>query len=132
MLNLKTYTYESRYKLEPLANKASTKSNQLINLKLSSMEVITIESKAFLEMKGMLETIIQSIQKSKTVSTQEEWMTGSEVMGVLNITSRTLQTYRDTGLLGFTQIGRKKIFYKKADVQQLLNDKYLKPFKHGK
>lgn len=129
MQHKNAYTYETGHKLNVGVSLERKQSNQLVNLNFNPMEVITIESKAFLQLKEMLETLIQSIQ-SKNISTQNEWMTGNEVMGALKISSRTLQTYRDSGQLGFTQLGRKKIFYKRTDVDQLLNNKYLKPFKN--
>lgn len=96
------------------------------------MEVITIECSAFQQMMEKLDTLIRSANVKSSSNQSEEWLNGKEVMALIGITSRTLQTYRDSGLLGFTQIGRKKIFYKRADVEQLLNKNYLKGFKNGK
>ncbi|WP_278622493.1 helix-turn-helix domain-containing protein, partial [Prevotella denticola] len=41
---------------------------------------------------------------------------------LLNISKRTLQHYRDTGVLPFTQIGH-KCYYKREDVERLLLSK---------
>ena len=43
-------------------------------------------------------------------------------MQVANISKRTLQHYRDTGVLPFTQIGH-KCYYRREDVERLLQTK---------
>nr|WP_281625476.1 helix-turn-helix domain-containing protein [Segatella salivae] len=45
---------------------------------------------------------------------------------LLNISKRTLQHYRDTGVLPFAQIGH-KCYYKREDVERLLQTKSEKP-----
>lgn len=49
----------------------------------------------------------------------KKWLDNQDVCDVLGISKRTLQTYRDKGLLPFSQI-RHKIFYKPEDVEKLL------------
>ncbi|WP_369799106.1 helix-turn-helix domain-containing protein [Dysgonomonas sp. BGC7] len=49
-----------------------------------------------------------------------EWLDAQDVCEILNIQPRTLQTYRNNGKIGFSQIDR-KIFYKPCDVQKILN-----------
>ena len=39
---------------------------------------------------------------------------------ILNISKRSLQTYRDNGTLPYTQIGH-KIYYKPEDVKQVMS-----------
>jgi hypothetical protein len=53
---------------------------------------------------------------------------GPAVMKMLNICSRTLQSYRDNGVLGFYRVSRKKMYYKYADVVALLEKNYTQPF----
>ncbi|HEY1056453.1 MAG TPA: helix-turn-helix domain-containing protein, partial [Emticicia sp.] len=48
----------------------------------------------------------------------KDWLTGEEVIELLDISSRTLQNYRDRGILGFSAVG-KKLYYKRIDVEQL-------------
>ena len=45
-----------------------------------------------------------------------------DVCKLLNISKRTLQHYRDTGVLPFSQIGH-KCYYKRENVEQLLQTK---------
>ena len=48
-----------------------------------------------------------------------------DVCRLLNISKRTLQYYRDTGVLPFAQIGH-KCYYKREDVERLLEIKSVK------
>ena len=48
-----------------------------------------------------------------------EWPDNQDVCRLLNISSRTLQTLRDNGMLTKTQISH-KIYYKPEDVQKIL------------
>lgn len=53
----------------------------------------------------------------------KEWLDGQDACLILNISPRTLQTYRDTGRLGFCQINH-KIYYKANDIDRLLKKNY--------
>ena len=55
-------------------------------------------------------------------SKHTDWLHNGDVCRLLNISKRTLQHYRDTGVLGFSQIGH-KCYYKREDVEQLLQTK---------
>ena len=59
-------------------------------------------------------------------SKHTDWLHNGDVCKLLNISKRTLQHYRDTGILPFTQIGH-KCYYKREDVEQLLLAKTDKP-----
>ena len=48
------------------------------------------------------------------------WLDNQDVFRILNISKRTLQTYRDNSTLAYTQISH-KIFYKPEDVEQVIN-----------
>lgn len=49
----------------------------------------------------------------------EGWVENVELSHRLNISIRTLQTYRERGILGFSIIGR-KIYYKTSDIEHLI------------
>ena len=59
-------------------------------------------------------------------SKHTDWLHNGDVCRLLNISKRTLQQYRDTGMLPFTQIGH-KCYYKREDVEVLLLTKSDKP-----
>jgi MerR family transcriptional regulator, repressor of the yfmOP operon len=52
-------------------------------------------------------------------------LSSEEVCSLLMISKRTLQSYRDRGILPFSQIGR-KIYYKASDIDEYLNRHYVK------
>lgn len=49
-----------------------------------------------------------------------EWLDSQDVCQILSVKPRTLQSYRDSGKLRFSQI-EGKIFYRNEEVQKLLN-----------
>ncbi|KGN67554.1 helix-turn-helix domain-containing protein [Porphyromonas sp. COT-108 OH1349] len=53
----------------------------------------------------------------------EIYLTGREVCERLFVSSRTLQDYRDKGVIPYTQIAG-KILYKLSDINQLLQENY--------
>ena len=91
------------------------------------MKVITIEDVAFQEIVNKLEAIRSKLNKNKeTTPSNEIWMDNQDVCELLHISKRTLQHYRDTGKLPFSQIGA-KIYYKASDIDDFLQSHYLKP-----
>lgn len=53
----------------------------------------------------------------------EEWIDSQDVMHLLHISPRTLQTLRTNGILPFSRIGN-KIYYLRRDISQILQDNY--------
>ena len=53
----------------------------------------------------------------------DEWLDNQNVMQMLHISPRTLQTLRSNGILPFSRIGN-KLFYRRTDIQQILKDNY--------
>ncbi|HOW25114.1 MAG TPA: helix-turn-helix domain-containing protein [Bacteroidales bacterium] len=101
------------------------------------MEVITIESKAFLELMRKLEEIQTKVVESgqsdpdnhpgKT-GTKEIWLDNDEASQLLRVSKRTLQNYREKGTLSFSKFGN-KIYYKAADIEKHLNKHYVRGFR---
>lgn len=91
------------------------------------MEVITLQSQAFNEIVGKIEQINKRLSE-KEKEPQEKWLDNQELMQLLKISKRTAQHYRDSGLISFSQVGN-KIYYKMADVEELLKKHYNKAFK---
>ena len=58
-------------------------------------------------------------------SKHTDWLHNGDVCRLLNISKRTLQHYRDTDVLPFSQIGH-KCYYKREDVDRLLETKSVK------
>ena len=59
-------------------------------------------------------------------SKHTDWLHNGDVCRLLSISKRTLQHYRDTGVLPFIQIGH-KCYYKREEVEALLLTKSNKP-----
>ena len=86
--------------------------------------------------KTSLDTLIQKVEAlhEKLIGKQKEkkeWLEPQEVMEILKISPRCLQTYRDQGKIGFSKIGKKKIYYSRKSVEELLHKNYVEPFKGG-
>jgi hypothetical protein len=58
------------------------------------------------------------------MDTLDNWIDGQDVMNILHISPRTLQTLRSNGTLPFSRIGN-KFFYKRTDIQTILNNGYM-------
>jgi len=53
----------------------------------------------------------------------EIYLTGEQVCQILHISKRTLQQYRDDGLLPFIKLER-KILFRESDIIKVLEDNY--------
>lgn len=96
--------------------------NEIIDLMLKlSQEIKTI--KAYLEV----------FRKSPLEQFNEAWIDGQDVMQVLHISKRTLQSLRDNGTLPYSRLNG-KFYYKLSDIESLLEHNYsnLKSTRHGK
>ena len=87
------------------------------------MEVIAIQKSALdgmkNELKALLELTENATQKYNSIFKEEKWLDNQEVCLMMNITKRTLQTYKNKGLLPYSKLNRKN-YYKHSDVQALL------------
>lgn len=63
-----------------------------------------------------LEKPNEAVKESASVNV----MDNSDLLRELKISPRTAQTWRDTGIIPFSMVGR-KIYYKTKDVEELLN-----------
>ncbi|MCB2218989.1 MAG: helix-turn-helix domain-containing protein [Bacteroidetes bacterium] len=92
------------------------------------MNVLTIESQAFQEIINKIDSLnskIDSLHKGNNHKLSEKWLTNDEVAHLLNVSKRTLQNYRDTGILPFAQ-HKSKIYYRASDIEKYL-EKNMKP-----
>ncbi len=82
------------------------------------MNLIAIEDKILKDIYSKLEALVE---KNKTTgeSPEHKWLDNQEFCQLLKICKRTAQSYRDDGLVDFSQIGS-KVYYKLADIHQLL------------
>lgn len=86
------------------------------------MEVIAIESKTFDLITDRFESFAKQIKQWCGVEQDNnKWLDNQDVCSLLNISYRTLQYYRNTGKISFSQINS-KCYYKAVDVEKLLKD----------
>jgi hypothetical protein len=72
-----------------------------------------------------IDQLQQEIRKMKmSNSPNEQWLTLSKTCELLHVSKRTLQTYRDNGILAFSQIGP-KIYFKSSDIEKFLKKNYV-------
>jgi len=92
------------------------------------MEVITIQSDAFQAIMDRLEAMesyFKHVVKNQPLS--EGWLDIDETCKLLKISRRTLQGYRDGGLLTFSQIGG-KIYISAGAIEEFLRSHTRKAF----
>ncbi|GHV40888.1 DNA-binding protein [Bacteroidia bacterium] len=87
------------------------------------MEIVNIEAQTFEAMMSRFEAFAKKVEdlcgdhRDKSL---QRWLDNQDVCRILNISKRTLQTYRDNGTLACTQVNH-KIFYKPEDVESVIN-----------
>lgn len=102
------------------------------NTNLCFMEVIAIEKKTLEVIEEKVRRFINRMDavcggNNKSMS---EWMDNADVCQVLNISKRTLQSYRDNGTIPYAKINH-KMFYRPSDVKKVL-ERYYHKTKAGK
>lgn len=86
------------------------------------MDLIMIEKSDFDRLVGRIEEIAEHIRKGenrKPSGDTERWISNKEAMGMLGISPRTLQRYRDNGCIPFSKIGR-NCRYRLSDIKRAL------------
>lgn len=68
---------------------------------------------------SLIEETIRKVLSEKTID-QDKLLTSDEVMKFLNISTTTLQNWRDNNKIPFQRMGN-KIFYSKAQIMSSLN-----------
>ena len=83
------------------------------------MSLVLIETDAFNQLMKKLDVIEQKITQSSQ-GPEDLWWDNEQLCKYLNISTRTLQAYRDNGVIKYSQYGA-KIWYRYQDVQTFLN-----------
>ena len=87
------------------------------------MEVVTIEKRTFSYVCERFTEFAKRIESLCSTHTQkvENWLDSQEVCLLLGFSKRTLQYYRSSGQLAYSQIGS-KIYYKSSDIERIIAD----------
>jgi len=82
------------------------------------MEIVNIEARTFEAMMTRFEALEKKMNSlhSEQDKSLKKWLDNQDVCLILNISKRTLQTYRDNGTLPYSQINH-KIYYKPNDIE---------------
>ena len=84
------------------------------------MDIVAIESKTFEQMKERFEDFTRQVKiLCGDNQNKEKWVGNDDVCSLLQISKRTLQSYRDNGILPYSQIGR-KCSYRVSDIESLI------------
>ncbi|MBM6662683.1 MULTISPECIES: helix-turn-helix domain-containing protein [Bacteroidales] len=75
------------------------------------------------ELDSMLNGIESMNEKSKASFGNERFLTDKEVSAWLKVSRRTLQDYRNNGMVSYYQLGG-KILYKESDIEKLVMGGY--------
>lgn len=97
------------------------------------MNLITKKDEQIIELFHSLDEMIsgmeQTIDSAKPPINDERYFTDKEVSELLKISRRTLQDYRDQGIISYIQLGG-KILYRESDLQKLLEQNYYPAWKN--
>ena len=88
-----------------------------LNMEADDMQVVLSA------ISGVSKRIKEVPQTHKPLFGGEHFLTGKEVCERLYISPRTLQDYRDRGIIPYTQFAG-KILYKASDLEKMLKDNY--------
>lgn len=75
------------------------------------------------QLDSMLDGIESMNEKSKASFGNERFMTDKEVSAWLKVSRRTLQDFRNNGMVSYYQLGG-KILYKESDIEKLVMGGY--------
>ena len=88
-----------------------------LNMEADDMQVVLFA------LKGVSKRIKEVAQTHKPLFGGEHFLTGKEVCERLYISPRTLQDYRDKGIIPYTQFAG-KILYKESEIERILKNNY--------
>ena len=90
------------------------------------MEAIILSTQQYKDLINRLDDLNKQLEE-KQKKPQDTFLDNQEFLQLMNISKRTAQTWRDEGVISFSQIGS-KIYYRMSDVQKLLDNNYRKAF----
>ena len=81
---------------------------------------------------GQLDALLEGIERMdashKASPSNEQFLTDKEVSAWLKVSRRTLQDYRNNGILPYTQVGG-KILYRASDIEKTLMKGYKEAYR---
>ena len=96
------------------------------------MEIITKETieyrNLFAELRGAMQIMDKILNEVTPPMCGERYLTAEQVMAYLHISRRTLQSYRDKGIISYVTIGG-NILYPESKICKVLEQNYYSPEK---
>lgn len=92
------------------------------------MQAVILTSDQYSDLVSRLEAIQSELSK-KQANREDVFLDNQQFLQLMNISKRTAQTWRDEGIITFSQVGS-KIYYRMSDVQKLLDRNLRKAFKN--
>jgi len=96
------------------------------------MEIIDKKSEVVLSLFQTLDEIQEAIKEACKRRTPhlngEKYLSNNEVSKLLNLSTRTLQDWRNNGVISYIQISG-KILYRQSDILKLLEDNFKKSWR---
>lgn len=83
------------------------------------MGIRIIDERAFEKVKQLVKDLHDRSRRLTTIPSKSEWLDNQQVCILLDISLRTLQSYRDRKILAYSQTGH-KCYYKLCDVEELM------------
>lgn len=92
------------------------------------MNAIIMPADDYSAMISKIDCIFEKINKHRIPvnSIAEDWLDIQEACVALKVSKRTLQSYRDQGIIGFSKFAG-KIYFKASDISAHLDKHYVKP-----
>ncbi|MFI3328299.1 MAG: helix-turn-helix domain-containing protein [Rikenellaceae bacterium] len=87
------------------------------------MEIESVDARVWAQMMARMESLgrkMESLAERTADKGAKQWLDNQDVCVILNISKRTLQTYRDNGTIPYSQINH-KMYYRPSDVENLIN-----------
>ncbi len=88
-------------------------------------KIMTVEE--YKDILAKMDKILNAVEYSKNVPS-EKFVDNADFIRLMNISKRTAQTWRDEGVISFSQVGS-KIYYRMSDIESLLESRKVKAFK---
>ena len=80
------------------------------------------------KMNRLMENMESSAENYKPVLGGERFLTDKELSGMLKVSRRSLQDYRNEGRIPYIQLGG-KILYRESDIEQVLKNGYREAYR---
>lgn len=92
------------------------------------MEAIILTKPQYDNLLNIIEEIKSALEKNP-ITPKKNFLDNKEFIELMNISKRTAQTWRDQGVIAFSQIGS-KIYYQFGDIKKLLDKNHQTSFKN--